>query len=158
MFFKKGKLVFTGDLQEEHTVELNIPYFTATALVIAAENGKYTGTVERLKISELIQKTSSYIEDGVNAREAHKLYTWPANLGDHKAWSESKRIFLLQHVMNFPINIIAVQEQNHLTWEFITPEEFKIIPPGLKASPEFQQYLDHQDEYFFLRKDRNDPI
>ena len=158
MQFKKGKLVFIEDLKEETSPGLNVTYFTAKALVIAASDGQYIGTVETLKISELIQKTSCYVHDGVHQREAHKLYTWPANLGDHQAWSKSKRIFLMQHVMNFPIRIIAIPPENHLTWEFITPEQFKNIPAGIQASPEFQHYLDQQQAYFFLRKEKNEPI
>jgi hypothetical protein len=158
MLFKKGKLVFIDGLQEQSTPESNTPYFTAKALVIAEEDGQFFGSVEVLKISDLIQKSSNYVYDGVNSREAHRLYTWPANLGDNKAWSESKRIFLSQHVMNFPIQILSVQQENQITWEFITPEKFKKTPEGLQATPEFQQYLDHINEYFFLRKERNDPV
>jgi len=158
MLFKKGKLVFIEALKEESSEELAIPYFTAKALVISEIDGQYYGTVEVLNISDLIQKTSNYVYDGVNIREAHKLYTWPVNLGDSKAWGDSKRIFLEQQVMNFPINILSVQEDKHLTWEFISPEQFKNISAGLQASPEFQNYLDHKEEYFFLRKEKNEPI
>lgn len=158
MSFKKGKLVFIEALKEESSEELAIPYFTAKALVISEIDGQYYGTVEVLNISDLIQKTSNYVYDGVNTREAHKLYTWPVNLGDSKAWGDSKRIFLEQQVMNFPINILSVQEDKYLTWEFISPEQFKNIPARLHASPEFQNYLDHKEEYFFLRKEKNEAI
>jgi len=158
MQFKKGNLVFIEDLKEETSAGSNVTYFTAKALVIAESDGQYAGTVETLKISELIQKTSAYVHNGVHQREAHKLYTWPANLGDHQAWSESKRIFLMQHVMNFPIRMIKVADDHHLTWEFITPEQFKNTPPNIKSSPEFQHYLDNQQTYFFLRKEKNEPI
>ncbi|MET3113753.1 hypothetical protein AAKU52_001482 [Pedobacter sp. CG_S7] len=158
MFFKKGKLVFIEALKEESTIDLAVTYFTAKALVISEKDGEYYGTVEVLNISDLIQKTSIYVYDGLNTREAHKLYTWPVNLGDSKSWGESKRIFLEQQVLNFPINILAVQEEKYLTWEFISPEQFKNIPSGLQASPEFQNYLDHKEEYFFLRKERNEPV
>jgi len=158
MQFKKGNLVFIEDLKEETSAGSNVTYFTAKALVIAKSDGQYFGTVETLKISELIQKTSAYMYDGVHQREAHKLYTWPANLGDHQAWTESKRIFLMQHVMNFPIRIIDVKADHHLVWEFITPEQFKNTPPDLQFSPEFQHYLDNQHAYFFLRKEKNEPI
>ncbi len=158
MLFKKGKLVFTDALQEESSAGLNIPYYTAQALVISEQDGQYLGAVEELKISDLIQKTSTFVKDGVIKMEAHKLYTWPANLGDHQAWSESKKRFLEKHVMNFPIRIISVLEDNHITWEFISPEEFKKVPTDLKATPEFQNYLDHQHEYFFLRQPMDRPI
>ncbi len=158
MLFKRGKLVFTEDLEEQTSTSSGVPYFTAKALVITEADGQNYGSVEVLKISDLIQKTSSYVYDGVNKREAHKLYSWPANLGDHHAWAESKRIFLMQHVMNFPIHIISVDGENQITWEFITPEQFKIMPQNLQASPDFQKYLDHQDEWFFLRKERNEPF
>ncbi len=158
MLFKKGKLVFTDSLEEENSLGLNIPYYTASALVITEEEDGIFGTIGTLNISDLILKTSAYVYDGTNKQEAHHLFTWPRNLGDRKAWSESKRIFLHQHVMNFPIQILDVTEENHITWQFITPEVFKKTPPGLQASPAFQNYLDHIDEYFFLRKDRKDPV
>ncbi len=158
MLFKKGKLVFTDNLKEENSPGLNIPYYTASALVITQQNDGHVGSVETLNISDLILKTSSYVYDGTNSQEAHHLFNWPSNLGDSKAWSESKRIFLHQHIMNFPIQIIDVTEENHITWKYITPEVFKNTPQNLQASPEFQYYLDHIQAYFFLRKDRNDPV
>jgi hypothetical protein len=156
--FKKGKLVFTDSLQQENDPHTNVPYFTAKALVIAEEDGNYTGSIETLHIADLISRLSHFIYDGVNSREAHKLYTWPVNLGDNNAWAESKRSFLEQHVMHFPIRIHRVENENQVTWEFITPEEFKKTPPDLLASADFQHYLDHQAEHFFLRKEKNDPI
>jgi hypothetical protein len=114
MLFKKGKLVFIDTLQEENSPGLNIPYYTAKALVVIEENGQYYGTEDTLNISDLILKTSNYVYDGTNNHEAHKLYTWPADLGNSKAWSESKKIFLQQHVMNFPIQILSVIEENHM--------------------------------------------
>lgn len=155
--FKKGKLVFTGNLQQENNPETNVPYFTARALVIEEEDGHFSGYVETLHIADLISRLSHFIYDGVNSREAHKLYTWPLKLGDNNAWAESKRLFLEQHVMHFPIRIHRVENENQITWEFIGPEEFKKTPPGLHATADFQHYLDHQAEYFFLRKEKNDP-
>ncbi|WP_432708626.1 hypothetical protein [Pedobacter sp.] len=155
--FKKGKLVFTDSLQQKKDPETNVPYFTARALVIAEDDDHTTGSIETLKITDLISKMSHFVYDGVNSREAHKLYTWPVNLGDSNAWAESKRSFLEQHVMHFPIRLHKVENEDELTWEFISPEEFKKSPPDLQASADFQHYLDHQAEYFFLRKERNDP-
>ena len=155
--FKKGKLVFTESLQQENDPETNVAYFTARALVVIEEDNKAIGTIETLKISDLISKLSRYLYDGVNSREAHKLYTWPVNLGDSNAWAASKREFLEQHMMHFPIRIHGVENENEITWSFITPEEFKQIPDDLQATVDFQQYLDHQSEYFFLRKEKNDP-
>lgn len=156
--FKKSKLVFLDHLQQHYPKDGGAAYFTATALVIAEHDGKYTGSRETLRISDLILKQSSFIYDGTHTREAHKLYTWPKNLGDMEAWAASKKIFLEQHILNFPIRIQSVQDEHHLTWEFITPEQFKKTPQDLQASADFQEYLDHSQEYFFLRKERNDPV
>lgn len=156
--FKKGKLVFIDHLQQHTPEGDSAPYFTASALVIAEKNGQYFGTVEELNISDLILKQSSFIYDGVNSREAHKLYTWPRNLGDMEAWAKSKKEFLEQHVLNFPIQIQSVQGKHHVTWEYITPEQFKKTPEDIHSSEAFQHYLDHIQEYFFLRKERRDPV
>lgn len=156
--YKKSKLVFIEDLQQHNPKDGGAAYFTAKALVIAEDNGQYYGTEETLRISDLILKQSSFIYDGVHSREAHKLYTWPRNLGDMAAWAASKKAFLEQHVMHFPIQIHSVQEQQHLNWEFITPEQFKKTPSDIQASAAFQHYLDHIGDYFFLRKERNDPV
>jgi hypothetical protein len=155
--FKKGKLVFIENLQQENDVHSGIPYFTARALVVSEEAGEISGSVQTLKASDLISKLSRYRYDGVNSREAHRLYTWPVQLGDNQAWADSKKAFLEQHVMNFPIRILQVVNENELSWEFISPEEFKKPTPGLLASAEYQHYLDQQDAYFFLRKDKNVP-
>ena len=155
--FKKGKLVFIDTLQQELDQNTGIPYFTARALVITNDDASSTGSLQTLKISDLISKLSTFIYDGVNSREAHKLYTWPINIGDNSAWAESKKSFIERHVMHFPIRIHQVEDENQITWEFITPEEFKKSPANLQASPDFQHYLDHQAEYFFLRKEIIDP-
>jgi len=155
--FKKGQLVFIDTLQQEFDQNTGIPFFTARALVISNDDGAFTGSLQTLKISDLISKLSNFIYDGVNSREAHKLYTWPINLGDSAAWAESKRSFIERHVMNFPIRIQQVKNENQVTWEFITPEQFKKAPAHLQATADFQHYLDHQAEYFFLRKEKKDP-
>lgn len=156
--FKKGKLVFVDTLQQHTPHEGAASYFTARALVIYEVDGQYFGASEILHISDLILKQSSFLYDGVNTREAHKLYTWPHNLGDMEAWANSKKEFIEQHLLNFPIQIQSVQGPHHCTWEYISPEQFKKVPDGLQADNHFQQYLDHINEYFFLRKERKDPV
>lgn len=156
--FKKGTLVFTDGLKLHEGAGLSAPYFTARAIVVAQSGDQYHGSIEELQISDLILKQSSFLYDGVNTREAHKLYTWPRNLGDHKAWAESKKAFLEQHVMHFPLQIRAVEQEHHLTWEFITPEQFKKMPAGITYDEAFRDFYEHPGNYFFLRKERNDPV
>lgn len=153
--YQKGKLVFTGHL-EQHTAENGVAYFTAEALVVET-SPEVRGLTATLRVSDLIQKLAHFVYDGVNTREAHKLFTWPANLGDNQAWAASKRAFIEQHVMHFPIRIYDVDENGLPTWGFISPEEFHQIPSGLSASDSFQHYLDHQSEFFFLRKELDLP-
>lgn len=157
MIFKKGKLVFTDELQQEQLPN-GAAYFTAKALAIVTENNENHGLVATLKVSDLIQKQARFVTDGVNTIEAHKLFTWPSRLGDHEAWADSKRAFIEAHLMNFPIEIISVDADQFPTWTYITPEQFKKVPANLEASAAFQQYLDEQGSYFFLRKDRNEPV
>ena len=156
MLFKKGKLVFTDELQQD-SLPNGVAYFTAKAIVITTDHSHARGDIETLKVSDLILKQAKFVTDGVNTIEAHKLYSWPAQLGDNNAWAASKTAFIEEHILNFPIEIISVDEEHHPTWTFITPEEFKKFPEGLDTSPAFQEYLDRQETYFFLRKERNDP-
>jgi hypothetical protein len=150
--FKKGKYVFTGLLKEEQDEHANVPYFTARAIMIQENNDTFTGDISVLKLSDLILRQSTYIDEHGKMIEAHRLYTWPRNLGSTPEWSAAKYEFLNQYILNFPIEVLSLQESNGLTWRFISPEQFKKTPPAIYATPEFQEYVAKQDEYFFLRR------
>ena len=155
--FKKGRYVFTGLLREERDENVSVPYFTAKAIIIEENHDNFTGEIAVLKLSDLILRQSAYIDENGKVIEAHKLYTWPRNLGSTTEWTAAKRDFLEQYILNFPIEVLSLQESDGLTWRFITPEQFKKIPSDIVATPAFQEYAAHQDEYFFLRRPVNDP-
>jgi len=150
--FKKGKYVFTGLLKEEQDKNASVPYFTAKAIMIQENHDTFTGDIAILKLSDLILKQSTYIDENGKQIEAHQLYTWPRNLGSTPQWTAAKYEFLNQYILNFPIEVISLQESNGITWRFITPEQFKKIPSGISATPGFEDFVAHQNEYFFLRR------
>lgn len=153
VLLKKGKYVFTGDLIEVSKEENSVPYFSATAIVIAENSeGQYIGDILPVKISDLILKQSAYIDEYGKNIEAHKLYIWPRNLGSTKEWTAAKQEFLISFIMHFPIEVLSTQESNGVTWRFITPENFKKLPEGITGTADFQEFASHTDEYFFLRR------
>ncbi|MET1054571.1 MAG: hypothetical protein ABWY16_04625 [Pedobacter sp.] len=154
---KKGKYVFVGLLKEEQEKNASVPYFTAKAIMIEQNHDTFTGEIAVLKLSDLILRQSTYIDENGKLIEAHKLYTWPRNLGSTAEWTAAKYEFLEQYILNFPIEVLSVQESDGLTWRFITPEQFKKTPAGIQASAEFQDYAAHQDQYFFLRRPVSEP-
>ena len=155
-FIQKGKYVFIDQLTVIEDNNSSVPYFSAKAIAMLKTDDKYEGVITNFRISDLILKQSSFIDDNGKTIEAHKLYVWPRNLGKTKEWTASKEEFLNEFILNFPIEIISTQESNGVTWRFITPEHFKKIPEGIDASEEFQEYADHIDEYFFLRRPLNE--
>ena len=155
--FQKGKYVFTDQLEEVHSEGASVPFLTAKAILITAEKDSFKGDIATVKISDLILKQSIFIDDHGKAVEAHKLYVWPRNLGSTKEWTANKLEFLNEFVLNFPIEIISLEESNGVTWKYITPEHFKKIPESIEASSSFQDYAAHQSEYFFLRRPLNEP-
>lgn len=154
---EKGKYVFTEELETAYQEGSSIPFFFAKAIFMAEKDGTVEGEIRNVNISDLILKQSSYVDEQKQLIEAHKLYIWPRNLGSTNEWTAAKREFLNEFVMNFPIEILSLQESNGVTWRYITPENFKKVPADLTASPEFQQYLDEKDSYFFLRRPINEP-
>lgn len=155
--FQKGKYVFTDHLEEVHPEGTSVPFLTAKGILITAEEDSFKGDIATVKISDLILKQSTFIDDNGKAVEAHKLYVWPRNLGSTKEWTANKLEFLNEFVLNFPIEIISLEESNGVTWKYITPENFKKMPEGIEASSSFQDYAAHQSEYFFLRRPLNEP-
>lgn len=150
--FQKGKYVFTDHLKEVHPEGASVPFLTAKAILITADEGSVKGDIATVKLSDLILKQSTFIADDGKALEAHKLYVWPRNLGSTKEWTANKLEFLNEFVLNFPIEIISLDESNGVTWKYITPENFKKIPDNIEASSSFMDYAAHQSEYFFLRR------
>jgi|GEM_PF-1880078 len=157
LLLQKGKYVFTGDLQEVYKEGLSVPFFTAKAIILIEKDGKLSGDIQTVNISDLIQKQSSYVDGAGKIIEAHKLYTWPRNLGSTKEWSASKQEFLNQYLLNFPIAILSVQESNGVTWKYITPENFKDFPADVQGSVSFLEFASHKNEYFFLRRPVDEP-
>jgi hypothetical protein len=154
--FQKGKYVFTDHLEEVHPEGASVPFITAKAILITDNDGSIKGDLATVKMSDLILKQSTFIDDDGKVLEAHKLYVWPRNLGSTKEWTANKLEFLNEFVLNFPIEIISLDESNGVTWKYITPENFKKTPEGIETTPGFQEYSEHQSEYFFLRRPLKD--
>lgn len=154
---QKGKYVFTELLQTDYNEGSSIPYFYAKAIFITGKESLLIGDTGFVNLSDLILKQSTFIDDQGKSIEAHKLYTWPRNLGSTNEWTASKREFLEEFIMNFPIEILSLQDQNGLTWRYISPENFKTLPENISMSDDFSAYAAHQEEYFFLRRTMNDP-
>jgi len=152
LLLQKGKYVFIDELKEEQVTGSPIPYFSAKAIIIAKKDKKITGDIGTVNLSDLILKQSSYIDETGKIIEAHKLYTWPRNLGSTLEWTAAKQEFLNHFILNYPIEIISLQEERGVTWRYITPENFKQIPEDIRASSSFQEFAAHRSEYFFLRR------
>ncbi|WP_158796006.1 hypothetical protein [Pedobacter sp. L105] len=149
---QKGRYVCIDDLKEEQNAGSTIPYFSAKAILIVEKERSLTGDIKTVNLSDLILKQSTYMDEGGKAIEAHKLYTWPRNLGSTAAWTAAKQEFLNQFVLNFPIEVLSLQEERGVTWRYITPENFKTFPDDIIATPAFMEFATHRSEYFFLRR------
>lgn len=154
---QKGKYVFTGKLTEGKFAGVSVPFFYAEAIAVTESNGIIKGDVLPVNISDLILKQSSFLDETGKLTEAHKLYVWPRNLGSTEQWSASKIEFLNEFVMNFPIEVISLEESNGVTWKYITPENFKKLPEGIQGSEAFKEFVKNKAEYFFLRRPINEP-
>lgn len=152
LLIQKGRYVFIDNLTEEENFGSPIPYFSAKGITIAEKNGILTGDINTVNISDLILKQSSYIDESGKNIEAHKLYTWPRNLGSTAEWTAAKKEFLNQFILNFPIEVISLQEERGVTWRYITPENFKAFPDNIKGSVSFQEFAADRNAYFFLRR------
>lgn len=149
---QKGKYVFTGKLEVVYKQDSLVPVLSAEAIVIREINGTLYGDIGKVNISDLILKQSSYLDENGKVIEAHKLYTWPRNLGSTKEWTASKEEFLNQYILNFPLEVLSVQESNGVTWKYITPENFKDFPEEMQGSESFRAFAAQKETYFFLRR------
>lgn len=154
---KKGKYVFTGDLTIVQEAGATVPYLSATAIAVTEEDGNFKGEVLAVRVSDLILKQSSYIDENGKIIEAHKLYIWPRNLGSTEQWTDAKKDFINEFVLNFPIEVISAFDGSSITWKYITPEAFMKLPSALDMSAPFKDFATHQHEYFFLRRPLNEP-
>ncbi|WP_316838805.1 hypothetical protein [Pedobacter gandavensis] len=119
-----GKYLFFGSPYTQEGQNLFVIEFKASAVGIHNDASGIRASVQDYNISPLLSKTSSHVLEE-KIIEAHKLYTWPANLGDPKAWAASKQSFFEQHLINHPIEIMMVLEEQHITWKFIPLSDFK---------------------------------
>lgn len=157
LLIQKGKYVFIDELKQEQPEGVSVPFFTAKAIMILEKDGILSGEIATVNVSDLILKQSSYLDETGKVIEAHKLYTWPRNLGSTPGWAAAKQEFLNQFILNFPIEIVSLQESNGVTWKYITPENFKDLPENIQGSVDFQEFASHKNEYFFLRRPMNEP-
>lgn len=154
---QKGRYVFIDELKEVYINDAIVPIFSAKAIIINEIDGSLSGDIETVNISDLILKQSSFLNENGSIIEAHKLYVWPRNLGSTKEWTASKQEFLNQFILNFPIQILSLQESNGVTWKYITPENFKESAENIQGSASFQEFASHKNEYFFLRQPIHSP-
>jgi len=154
---QKGRYVFVDQLTEELAAGAIVPTLSAKAICIVEKNGLLHGQIDRINFSDLILKQSTYIDGNGKMIEAHKLYSWPRNLGSTTDWTTAKKEFLNEYILNFPIEVISLQESNGVTWKYITPEEFKHFHDDIPAGSDFKHFASHKNEYFFLRRPIDEP-
>ncbi|MCX2453920.1 hypothetical protein OQX61_21815 [Pedobacter sp. PLR] len=127
-----GKYLFFGKPARVEGQNIMVVEFSGTALGITNSESVLHAAVQEFDISPLLSKTSTHILEE-KPIEAHKLYTWPANLGDPKAWASSKQLFFEQHLMNQPIEVLNVQENQQITWRFIPVTVFRALAEEAQA-------------------------
>jgi len=157
LLLQKGRYVFVDQLTEELAEGAIVPILSAKAICIFDKEGVLHGLIGQINVSDLILKQSTYIDAKGKMIEAHKLYTWPRNLGSTTDWTSAKNEFLNQYILNFPIEVLSLQESNGVTWKYITPEQFKNFPGDISGSPDFQQFANNKNEYYFLRQPKEEP-
>lgn len=119
-----GKYLFFGSPTQLEGQNHLVVGFSANALGIVNTEFGSLAAIQEFDISPLLAKSSTHLVEE-KAIEAHKLYTWPANLGDPKGWASSKQLFFEQHLMNQAIEILKVQEIQQITWKFIPASSFR---------------------------------
>lgn len=134
----KGKYVFFGSPEQQQGQNVLVPYFTVKGLSITDDEQGLCGKVQEFEISQLISKRSVYV-DSERSLEAHKLYTWPARLGDPNAWAESKRVFFEDHLINHPIEILFELGEQEVSWQYISPDTFNQAMEQAAVSLEFKE-------------------
>jgi hypothetical protein len=155
--FQKGKYVFMDELQEVYHADSPVPALMARAIRITEQDGVLYGDTGLLKLSDLILKQSAYQDETGRIIEAHKLYTWPRNLGSTKEWTACKIDFINQYILNFPIEVLALQQPEGISWKYISPENFKNFPADISGTAAFMEFAAQKDDYFFLRRPINEP-
>lgn len=113
-----GKYLFFGMPVQQEGQNVMVAGFSAKAIAIPNNKLGVAASIQEYDISPLISKRSTHLIDE-KLIEAHKLYTWPANLGDPKAWASSKYLFFEQHLINQAIEVLKVSEDHQITWKFI---------------------------------------
>jgi len=157
ILLQKGRYVFTENLEVIENEGSSVPIIAAKGFTITEKDGLVYGDFALVNISDLILKTAAYRDDNGRLIEAHKLYTWPRNLGSTEEWTQAKTEYLSQQVLNFPIEVTATAEEGGLSWTFITPERFKSLPKDMEMSTGFKHFADQPQDYFFLRRPVNEP-
>ncbi|ALL06599.1 hypothetical protein AQ505_14500 [Pedobacter sp. PACM 27299] len=113
-----GKYLFFGKPVQQEGQNVMVAGFSAKAIGIPNNKLGVAASIQEYDISLLISKRSTHLIEE-KLIEAHKLYTWPANLGDPKAWASSKYLFFEQHLINQAIEVLKVSEDHQITWKFI---------------------------------------
>ncbi|WGQ10294.1 hypothetical protein QG516_01335 [Pedobacter gandavensis] len=113
-----GKYLFFGSPVQQEGHNVVVAGFSAKAIAIQSHESGAAASIQEYDISPLISKRSTHVIEE-KLIEAHKLYTWPANLGDPKAWASSKYLFFEQHLINQAIEVLNVSEDHQITWKFI---------------------------------------
>lgn len=149
---QKGKYVFINNLFTSELTDNTVPDLYAEALQLSLQEGTLYGDRALTGLHELISRQSVFITEDGQPVEAHKLYTWPRNLGSTAEWTACKQDFLQAHVLNYPLEVLSVQDNGGLTWTYITPENFKDFPDDLPGSAGFREFAKNRKEYFFLRR------
>ncbi|MBB2147760.1 hypothetical protein [Pedobacter gandavensis] len=127
-----GKYLFFGSPSQLEGQNHLVVGFSAKALGITKNESGIHAAIQQFDISPLISKISTHILEEKSI-EAHKLYTWPANLGDPKAWASSKQLFFEQHLMNQAIEVLKVLEDQQISWKFIPISSFRTLAEEAQA-------------------------
>lgn len=119
-----GKYLFFGAAQHLEGQNIMVVQFSASALAIQPDQSRLSASIQHYEIGPLLSKRSTHLKED-QSLEAHKLYTWPANLGDPQAWANSKRQFFETHLISHPIEILNVMDEQQIVWKFIPESEFR---------------------------------
>lgn len=118
------KYLFFGVPQHLESQNIMVVQFSASALAILPGQLGLNASIQQYEIGPLLSKRSTHLKED-QSFEAHKLYTWPANLGDPQAWANCKRQFFETHLINHPIEILNVIDEQQIVWKFIQESEFR---------------------------------
>lgn len=128
---RTGKYLFFGSLLKLESQNVMVAGFSAKAIGIFS-NRSEAAAIQEYDISPLISKRSTHLHEE-KFIEAHKLYTWPVNLGDPQSWASSKYRFFEQHLMNQAIEVLNLSEDQQITWKFIPLSYFQLAAKEAQA-------------------------